>query len=250
MRDTDRDWTKIAEEEPYWGILSSEEFRGRELSPEMREKFFSEGEGFVSELFAQIKRQLPDFRPSRSLDFGCGVGRLLIPIARRSTEAVGIDIAPKMLELATFNIKNAGLTNTSLVASDDNLSMVSGEFDFIHSYIVLQHIPLERGYIYFRRLLGLLVLGGVFAIQFTFGKRRDLMVHEGPRARYYRRDGGLLHDLGQTSHELPAGTVNMFDYDLNQVFAIAGEFTSSPISVTLRSEAHLSLYLVGRRTLP
>ena len=82
MRDTDKDWTTIAETDPYWGVLSVEDFRGEELSDGARQTFFDSGKAFVENTFAFIRRHIDaGFAPARSLDFGCGVGRLLIPIA-------------------------------------------------------------------------------------------------------------------------------------------------------------------------
>src|ERR1044071_7238075 len=100
MRDTDQDWKKIAETDPYWGVVSAEEFRAGQINDESLAKFFAGGEQFIGNVFALIRAHLPGtFEPKRSLDFGCGVGRLLAPIARRSQTAVGVDVAPRMLEL-------------------------------------------------------------------------------------------------------------------------------------------------------
>ena len=247
MRNTDQDWTKIAEEQPYWGILSTDQFKGSHLAPEVLDSFFASGEAEIAALFRDIHVMAPGFSPGRSLDFGCGVGRLLIPIAKRSNEAMGVDIAPKMLSLAENYLRLAGLAKASVVLSDDDLSRVTGQFDFVHSYIVLQHIPPIRGNQHFRRMLGMLTPGGMFAIHFNFAKRRDLMVHEIPAAKYYRREGSHIHDLSPSAAHA-TGTIHMFDYDLNELFAIASEFTDIPLSVRVMSDEHLSAYLIGTRT--
>ena len=82
LRDTDGDWKQIAEQNPYWGVLSAEKFKGRELGePELKE-FYHSGHIFVQNLLAFIRAHIaPGFSPTRSLDFGCGVGRLLGPFA-------------------------------------------------------------------------------------------------------------------------------------------------------------------------
>jgi len=36
-------------------------------------------------------------RPARALDFGCGAARLVIPLAKRFEEVVGIDISPSTM---------------------------------------------------------------------------------------------------------------------------------------------------------
>lgn len=50
----------------------------------------------------------------------------------------------------------------------DTLSRLSGSFDFIHSYIVFQHIPPSRGEAIAARLLERLEAGGIAALHFTY----------------------------------------------------------------------------------
>jgi len=113
----------------------------------------------------------PEFEPTRVLDFGCGVGRLVLPFARRAAEVVGADISPEMLDEAQRNATNAGLTNATFVRVDEHLENVPGQFDLVHAYIVLQHIPPARGERIMLRLARKLVPGGVGALHFVY--RRD-----------------------------------------------------------------------------
>jgi len=62
------------------------------------------------------------------------------------------------------------MKNISLVKGDDNCSNLTAGFDFINSFIVLQHIPCDRGVKLFRRLLELLNQGGVGAVHFTYSR--------------------------------------------------------------------------------
>jgi SAM-dependent methyltransferase len=96
------------------------------------------------------------------------VGRLVIPLAQRCGTVVGVDVSDAMLAEARRNADRAGVTNVGFVKSDDALSRVEGRFDFIHSYIVLQHIPVPRGEVITRRLLDLLEPGGVGALHYTY----------------------------------------------------------------------------------
>lgn len=111
--------------------------------------------------------------------FGCGVGRLLLPLARRCQTAVGIHASDGMLREAEKVCQMEKVRNISLVKGDDNCSSQAPGFDFINSFIVFQHIPCDRGVRLFRRLLELLNEGGVggrsfhvFAILFSGGRRR------------------------------------------------------------------------------
>jgi SAM-dependent methyltransferase len=248
-RNTDADWAAIAEANPFWGVLSAEAFRGETLDPAARDAFFGSGAQQIGALFGFIKRHLqPDFAPARALDFGCGVGRLLLPLARVAREAVGVDVAPGMIALCRANIAEAGLTNASVVQGDDDLSRVTGSFDLVNSLIVLQHIPPERGYRLIGRLLSLLALDGVASIQLTYAKERRFMVHEAARARYFRRDGDTLRDLSPVTEEPPRGTINMYDYDLNQVMLMIGEVAGHPVlALPTNDDGHAGYQFVFRR---
>ena len=249
VRDTNNDWNEIANKDPYWGVLSVEDFRGAELSKEMAEQFFASGSRYVASLLGLINKYLTDVPiAGRALDFGCGVGRLAIPLARHFKEVVGVDIAGRMLALAKTNAAKANLKNIKLVQSDDKLSEVKGQFDLVNSLIVLQHIPPERGLRLIRQLIERTCVGGIASLQLTYARERRFLPHEAPRARYYRRDGNAMIDLGTTEAEHPAGTITMFDYDLNDVFAVLGEFGGHPIlSLPTNDDGHLGIHLIFKR---
>ena len=167
--DSDRDWEKLGASDPYWAVLTDDSFHRTGLTPDRRADFFARGEQDVANVFSAIQRWIaPQFRPARALDFGCGVGRLVIPMAKRCGSVVGVDVSHAMLAEARQNAKRAGVTNVTFVPSDDALSKVEGRFDFVHSYIVLQHIPVPRGEAITKRLLDLLKPGGVGALHYTY----------------------------------------------------------------------------------
>src|SRR5215813_8304094 len=141
MGNTDRTWKKLGEIDPYYGVLSHPRFRAAATEGEIRREFFMSGEDHVERVFATIRENLdPEFAPSRALDFGCGVGRVTIPLARRIAQVVAIDVSDSMLSEANKNCEEAGVRNVTLLKSDDGLGRLSGDFDFLHSFIVFQHI--------------------------------------------------------------------------------------------------------------
>src|SRR5262249_15948332 len=108
------------------------------------------------------------FEPRRVLDFGCGVGRLVIPLAKRCGQVVGVDVAQSMLAEARSICGKLGLTNVRLHRSDDRLTGVEGAFDLAHSYIVFQPIPGRRGMALLKRLLALVDDNGVCVLHFVY----------------------------------------------------------------------------------
>ncbi len=181
---TDLAWEMFADEDPYWAVLTQDRFRKKVLGETERHQFFLSGEQYVDWVFSMIRHHIdPQFNPGKGLDFGCGVGRLLLPIARRCQLAVGIDVSESMLKEAEANCQKEKVGNVSLIKSDDNFSTLAAQghaagFDLINSFIVLQHIPCDRGVVIFRRVLKLLNDGGVGAVHFTYS-RADFPVNSG-----------------------------------------------------------------------
>lgn len=165
---TNADWEWYGRNDPYYGVVSWEDYRRDRLDEAAREAFFRGGEDHVERMTGQILRWVGDgFRPRRVLDFGCGVGRITIPLARRYPEVVGADISPSMLEHARTHCRDMGIDNAVFVESG-GLDRTPEQFDLIHSYIVFQHIPVERGYEITRMLLGLLAPGGIGVLHYTY----------------------------------------------------------------------------------
>ena len=135
-----------------------------------RKGLFFTGKAYVDFALRTIKEHFDtNFTGKRALDFGCGVGRLTIPLSAACKQVVGVDASPSMLEEATKNAREMGAENIEFLLADDNLSALGSEgFDFINSFIVFQHIPIDRGYRLLRRLLSLLNEGGIGALHFTY----------------------------------------------------------------------------------
>ncbi|MGF1605638.1 MAG: class I SAM-dependent methyltransferase [Rhodothalassiaceae bacterium] len=248
-RDTDLDWQIIAENKPFWGVLSQPVYEPDALTEQSLEEFYQSGEVFVRNLYALVRAHLdPDFTPGRVFDFGCGVGRLLLPMARLSDEALGVDIAPGMLKLCSERAQALGLTNVAVQQSDDSLADVNGPFDLVNSYITLQHIPPDRGLRLLETLIGKIAVGGIGSLQLTYGKGRGFFLHEQPQARFYRRHGDQLFDLCPTQHPQPPGHITMYDYDLNSVFALVSLAAGHPV-VTLptNDDNHLGVHLIFKK---
>jgi len=145
MRHTDKAWQRIEQVDLYFAVLAHPRFREVTKDGETRREFFTSGEEHVERLFATIREALdPEFAPRRALDFGCVVGRVTIPLARRVAQVVGVDVSDSMLDEANKNCDEAGVRNVTLLKSEDGLGNLPGDFDFLHSFIVFQHIPARR----------------------------------------------------------------------------------------------------------
>lgn len=168
---TDIEWEKWGRQDPYFGVITWDMFRSGKIDEQALTAFFESGQMHVDYVLRSCRHYFdPAFSPRRVLDFGCGVGRLLIPFAAKSEQVVGVDVSPSMLAEARRNCEARAIGNVVLAGSDDELSQVEGQFDLVHSAIVLQHIQIPRGRVIFRRLLKLMAPGGAAALHLTFGK--------------------------------------------------------------------------------
>ncbi len=174
QENTDKAWEKYGKYDPYFGVCNLDKFHTIEFSEENRADFFKTGREYINLMFADIYQHFgPKFKPKSSLDFGCGVGRLLIPLAEKSEKAVGLDISDSMLSEALKNCQDNNISNVNLYKSDDNLSMIQGQsFDLIHSYIVFQHMSSVRGYKIFENMLNSLSPNGIGVLHFTYEKQQ------------------------------------------------------------------------------
>ncbi len=168
---TDQAWMAWGERDPYFAVITMPEFRRGVLDEQAKARFFQMGERHASYVLNMCRRHVdPGFKPATVMDFGCGVGRVTLPLAAETDLAVGVDISPAMLAEADLNAKARDIANVRWVLSDDNLSRVDGQFDLIHSAIVFQHIDVPRGRKLFARLLECLAPGGIAALQLTYSK--------------------------------------------------------------------------------
>lgn len=170
---TDAEWEEWGRRDPYYGVITDPRFRRTALTEEARREFFASGEKHAAHVLTMIRTYVDGgFEPRSILDFGCGVGRLLPAFGRVAPAVTGADVSPSMLAEARRNCDAQGAAHVALVATtDDELTALTGTFDLVHSFIVLQHVPAERGRVILAALLERLRPGGVGAIHVSYSKR-------------------------------------------------------------------------------
>jgi 2-polyprenyl-3-methyl-5-hydroxy-6-metoxy-1,4-benzoquinol methylase len=159
-------WRSIGETEPHYSVLASDAYRSRNFN-KYRNRFYASGFIDVKRALAFLSRNRID--PSsihHVLDYGCGVGRLTVALARRFPVVTGIDISDTHLNHAKRHACDQGIKNVDFVRMVDlkQLNSVNG-IDFIFSLIVLQHNPPPIIAFILRTLFGALNHGGCALFQ-------------------------------------------------------------------------------------
>jgi 2-polyprenyl-3-methyl-5-hydroxy-6-metoxy-1,4-benzoquinol methylase len=160
----------MGERDPYWAVLTDPSFRAAGvLEAEKLEAFLDSGRQYVARIWEVIESHLGgQFTAHRALDFGCGVGRIVIPLANRCGSVLGVDVAESMLTRAHDLCEKLNLPNAHFVKTDDSLSGVEGTFDLVHSFIVFQHIPPQRGLGLLQQLISRLNENGVGVLHLVY----------------------------------------------------------------------------------
>lgn len=142
-RHVSRVWSRFGEDDPYYSVLTSDDFRIQNLSEERKERFYASGEQDVLRAEKYLARhglQLP--QDGCCVDYGCGVGRITLWLARRCKRVVAVDVSEAHLRIAREALAARGVTNVEfhLLRRRGDLSRLRG-IDFFHSVLVLQHNP-------------------------------------------------------------------------------------------------------------
>jgi len=185
------DWEEVARREPYFPVLTNGGLPEVPGNADATAAFFETGEDDLAALLAAMNSLLGrDLHLACALDFGCGAGRLTLPMARRALRVVACDVAPTMLAHARQNAESAGVRNVTFMSLEDLADLAPGEFDFICSLLVFEYIPAPVGHQILRNLMNLLAPGGFAAIQVTFRHPRSSL----------RRLARLLRSRSQPVH--------------------------------------------------
>ena len=98
------------------------------------------------------------------LDFGCGAGRILVPMLDKVREGYGIDVSPGMLEICKNRARMVADKLHTLVHGRDNIGSLG--VDLAYSWLCLQHMEYAHAYQALCTIYSALKPGGMFMATF------------------------------------------------------------------------------------
>jgi SAM-dependent methyltransferase len=157
LENIQKNWEGFANTDPMWSILTDKKLINNQWD---KKKFYQTGENDVNSWFSRFK-ELQQLNRGSALDFGCGMGRITQALNGHFDSVTGIDISKTMVQLANENNKYPKKCfykhneYTSLKEFD------ADSFDFIVSFITLQHLPQQYIFNYLEEFFRVIKPGGI-----------------------------------------------------------------------------------------
>ncbi|MCZ7562516.1 MAG: class I SAM-dependent methyltransferase [Burkholderiales bacterium] len=240
-------WERYGRENPYYGVLTSEHYRSKALDAETLAAFFTSGEKYLGAALGWVEDAFPQgLRRARALDFGCGAARLVVPLAQRFEEVVGVDVSPSMLAEADKNCAERGIRNARFALTRDASKEKLGTFSFVHSYIVFQHIPPADGERLMRTLVDMLEPGGIALLHVTIARRSALRRTAQWLQRNFVPASWLFNVLRGRPWNTPVMQMN--SYSLNRIARLLRQSGIETFGVRVEEhEGSVGAFVLARR---
>jgi len=134
-------WEHMGDERAHYSVLSSEDYMPEKLDTSI-DVFWQSGEIEA----AQAIRALDLYGSSQlakkvCVEYGCGVGRVTVNLARHFKLVHAYDISRNHLEYARARAKEVGASNIEFHECASDFRVALEPCDFFYSAIVLQHNP-------------------------------------------------------------------------------------------------------------
>jgi len=146
-----------------WAILTDPAKAGGRWDAD---EFFATGVREVGALMEQAAAWRKPIARRSALDFGCGIGRLSQALADHFDRVYGVDISPKMIELAQQHNRKGARAEYLCNAAGDLSHFADGSIDMILSWITLQHMRHRYARRYIQEFLRVLAPGGLLVFQY------------------------------------------------------------------------------------
>ena len=187
-----------------------------------------------------------NFQIGSVLDFGSGVGRLLLPFARRTNDiCYGCDISEEMHKKCLKRANKLDLNNIKLIQDLENLKI---NFSLVNTSLVLQHIHPKRGMDYIKRLAEFVKDDGIISLQVTVARERSIMKHDD--RNFYIFNGDKVEGLFSNSwSDWPIGSIYMFDYSLIEIVLLLKMHSFSDMHLATKNMGgHISIKIIAHKT--
>jgi ubiquinone/menaquinone biosynthesis C-methylase UbiE len=233
----------FAAREPYFSVLTSPKFLRANLSSEHEAEFFDSGQEIVDWIFDVVDQRIsPHFAPMSVLEYGSGIGRLAIPLAKRPGQVTAVDRSPTMLDLARREAEKRGAAHIEFLTPSQLFSSTR-TFDLISCFSVLQWLRPDEGLALLKSLLARIASGGIGVFHMPFATRANRLVRF---TRWTRDRLPLVNGVTNLARGKPFGDpfIPSHTYDLDEVLRLCETMAIPATHIVFEHERELTSAIV------
>ena len=121
----------------------------------------------------------------KALEVGCGIGRVLRPLAPHFHQLVGVDVSSTMVAHCQTWLKNYPNVQMYETSGIDLQRFPDQHFDLVYSYVAFQHMPRQVFDRYLEEINRVLTPNGFLAFQLPIGAYTDAPLEDTIEVRSY-----------------------------------------------------------------
>ncbi len=170
-----QDWEQRAKHHArFW--IATEHYQTEEI-------FAQSGQATAESLLKTLKGlQQPTWKV---LDIGCGIGRVLKPLAKHFDSLVGVDVSATMIAQSKSWLAEYPHVSTYETSGVDLCEFRDQSFDLVYSYVAFQHMPRPVFEQYLGEINRVLTPNGYLALQVPIGLSCDVPTEDTIGIRCY-----------------------------------------------------------------
>ena len=239
----DPQFEQFAAREPHFAVLTAPKYLRANLTPEHEREFFGSGEELVDWIVHVIETRVsPRFAPVSTLEYGCGLGRLAIPFARRPGSVTAVDRSPAMIAAATQEARRRDVGHI-VFQTPDTFNASPARFDLVCCFHVLQRLPRADGEQLVARLLARVATGGVGVFHVPYRTTASMGLQA---LRWAREHVPVVHGAMNRLRGKPWSDpqIAAHTYDLDRVLRLFDAAAVSATHVVFEHQQELSSAIV------
>ena len=175
MNEVSNYWEHIANTEPNYGVLTSDDYLTKNFKDHETE-FYESGNSevkYICEYLKKIGEDIDNFKEYNFIEIGTGTGRIAYNMITNCNNLYCVDVSNKYLKICAQKLLDSDYNNFSLVNYSNFYKIQYVNIKLIYSWITLQHNPPDEIKKMVTHVCNILDKGGYAFLHIPYLKKKD-----------------------------------------------------------------------------